>query len=139
MNPQVEALKANRAVVAAVLVAAGAVTLLAHVGAARLMGWTPAQKTAPAPMAQSAAPAKQVASAPAIDLVPGETLVEGVRKISEVHKSFADVRVSDRSLVWNSDLVETLELQNLLGQAVATMVSAENRKESRGATWSAAR
>jgi succinate dehydrogenase / fumarate reductase flavoprotein subunit len=50
-----------------------------------------------------------------------------------VHASFADVKVSDRSLVWNSDLVETLELQNLLGQAVATMVSAENRTESRGA------
>ncbi|MDY0022623.1 succinate dehydrogenase flavoprotein subunit [Arenimonas caeni] len=63
----------------------------------------------------------------------GETLLEGVGKITEVHKSFADVRVSDRSLVWNSDLIETLELQNLLGQAVATMVSAENRKESRGA------
>ncbi|PKM09033.1 MAG: succinate dehydrogenase flavoprotein subunit [Gammaproteobacteria bacterium HGW-Gammaproteobacteria-4] len=63
----------------------------------------------------------------------GETLAEGVQKIREVHASFADVKVSDRSLVWNSDLVETLELQNLLGQAVATMVSAENRKESRGA------
>ena len=63
----------------------------------------------------------------------GETLQEGVKKIQEVHASFADVRVSDRSLVWNSDLIETLELQNLLGQAVATMVSAENRKESRGA------
>ena len=63
----------------------------------------------------------------------GETLQEGVQKIAEVHKSFADVRVSDRSMIWNSDLIETLELQNLLGQAVATMVSAENRKESRGA------
>ncbi|HEX5757362.1 MAG TPA: succinate dehydrogenase flavoprotein subunit, partial [Arenimonas sp.] len=63
----------------------------------------------------------------------GETLKEGVEKIRQVHASFADVRVSDRSLVWNSDLIETLELQNLLGQAVATMVSAENRKESRGA------
>jgi succinate dehydrogenase / fumarate reductase, flavoprotein subunit len=63
----------------------------------------------------------------------GETLQHGVKAIREVHASFADVRVSDRSLVWNSDLIETLELQNLLGQAVATMVSAENRKESRGA------
>ena len=63
----------------------------------------------------------------------GETLAEGVRKIREIHASFADVKVSDRSLVWNSDLIETLELQNLLGQAVATIVSAENRTESRGA------
>jgi succinate dehydrogenase / fumarate reductase flavoprotein subunit len=63
----------------------------------------------------------------------GETLRQGVQKIREVHASFADVKVSDRSLTWNSDLIETLELQNLLGQAVATMVSAENRTESRGA------
>jgi succinate dehydrogenase / fumarate reductase flavoprotein subunit len=62
-----------------------------------------------------------------------ETLEEGVRQIREIRESFADVRVSDRSLVWNSDLVETLELQNLLGQALVTIVSAENRKESRGA------
>ncbi|HZV23197.1 MAG TPA: succinate dehydrogenase/fumarate reductase flavoprotein subunit, partial [Luteimonas sp.] len=63
----------------------------------------------------------------------GETLAEGVAKIRDIHASFADVRVSDRSLVWNSDLVETFELQNLLGQALATIVSAENRTESRGA------
>ena len=62
-----------------------------------------------------------------------ESLAEGVRKIREINASFADVKVSDRSLVWNSDLVETLELQNLLGQALATIVSAENRTESRGA------
>jgi succinate dehydrogenase / fumarate reductase flavoprotein subunit len=63
----------------------------------------------------------------------GETLAEGVAKIAQVSDSFADVRVSDRSLIWNSDLVETLELQNLIGQAQATMVSAANRTESRGA------
>ena len=63
----------------------------------------------------------------------GETLAQGVTGIREVHASFADVKVSDRSMIWNSDLIETLELQNLLGQAVATMVSAANRTESRGA------
>ncbi|HVI60060.1 MAG TPA: succinate dehydrogenase flavoprotein subunit [Luteimonas sp.] len=63
----------------------------------------------------------------------GESLADGVKKIGEIHASFADVKVSDRSLVWNSDLVETFELQNLLGQALATIVSAENRTESRGA------
>jgi succinate dehydrogenase / fumarate reductase flavoprotein subunit len=63
----------------------------------------------------------------------GETLTEGVRKLDSVHTSFADVQVSDRSLIWNTDLVETLELENLLGQALVTLSSAENRKESRGA------
>ena len=63
----------------------------------------------------------------------GETLAEGVAKMREIHASFADVKVTDRSLVWNSDLVETYELANLLDQALATIVSAENRTESRGA------
>jgi succinate dehydrogenase / fumarate reductase flavoprotein subunit len=62
-----------------------------------------------------------------------ETLEEGVEQIRAIRESFDDVRVSDRSLVWNSDLIETLELQNLLGQALVTITSAENRKESRGA------
>ena len=63
----------------------------------------------------------------------GETLDEGCRLIDDVHAAFSRVRVEDRSLVWNSDLVETLELDNLLGQAVVTMFSAANRTESRGA------
>jgi succinate dehydrogenase / fumarate reductase flavoprotein subunit len=63
----------------------------------------------------------------------GETLTEGKAKISQVYTSFQQVKVSDRSLVWNSDLIETLELSNLLAQAVATMHSAEQRPESRGA------
>src|SRR5205823_5226166 len=49
------------------------------------------------------------------------TLAEGVAKIDKVNQRMADVHVSDRSLVWNSDLVETLELDNLLSQAVVTM------------------
>ncbi len=63
----------------------------------------------------------------------GETLREGARKIAATFRSFADVHVSDHGLVWNSDLVETLELENLLGQAVVAMNSALNRTESRGA------
>ncbi|MHA6203179.1 succinate dehydrogenase flavoprotein subunit [Dyella soli] len=62
----------------------------------------------------------------------GESLKEGCEKISRVRDSFRDVGVSDHSLVWNSDLIETLELANLLDQAVATMYSAEQRHESRG-------
>ena len=61
-----------------------------------------------------------------------QTLEEGCRKIDVVNAQFADIRVSDRSLIWNSDLVETLELANLLGQAVGTMHSAAQRTESRG-------
>jgi succinate dehydrogenase / fumarate reductase flavoprotein subunit len=63
----------------------------------------------------------------------GETLNEGVEKLRDTFASFADVRVSDRSLVWNTDLVETMELENLLLNAVATIESAANRLESRGA------
>ncbi|MGK7297026.1 MAG: succinate dehydrogenase flavoprotein subunit [Candidatus Wenzhouxiangella sp. M2_3B_020] len=62
-----------------------------------------------------------------------ETLKQGVDRINDVRELFSDVRVSDRSMIWNSDLAETLELRNLLGNAVTTMISAENRKESRGA------
>jgi succinate dehydrogenase / fumarate reductase flavoprotein subunit len=63
----------------------------------------------------------------------GEVLAEGVAAINEVWRESADVKVSDRSLIWNSDLVETLEYDNLIAQAVVTMASAANRQESRGA------
>ena len=63
----------------------------------------------------------------------GESLGQGIEKLRATFASFAQVRISDRSLIWNSDLIETLELENLLLQATATIHSAANRTESRGA------
>ncbi len=62
-----------------------------------------------------------------------EVLKEGVDKIDRVANSFGDLGISDRSMIWNSDLAEALELENLLEQAVVALHSAENRTESRGA------
>ncbi len=63
----------------------------------------------------------------------GETLEEGHKQIHEVWSAAQDVGITDRSLIWNSDLLETLEFDNLIAQAVVTMDSALNRTESRGA------
>src|SRR5579863_8851906 len=62
-----------------------------------------------------------------------QVLRDGIDKIDQVARSFGDLGITDRSLIWNSDLMEALELQNLLNQAVVALHSAENRTESRGA------
>jgi succinate dehydrogenase / fumarate reductase flavoprotein subunit len=63
----------------------------------------------------------------------GEVLEKGIKQVQEVQRSFADIKIADGSLIWNTDLAEALELGNLLGQALVTISSAANRTESRGA------
>jgi succinate dehydrogenase / fumarate reductase flavoprotein subunit len=62
-----------------------------------------------------------------------DALKSGVARMIGVNAKRPDLKVSDRSMIWNSDLMETLELDNLIGQALVTVTGAENRKESRGA------
>jgi len=62
-----------------------------------------------------------------------EVLAEGKAKLGEIYRSMEDISVTDRSLIWNSDLIETLELDNLIAQATVTLHGAHNRQESRGA------
>ncbi len=63
----------------------------------------------------------------------GETLQSGVRRLAKVHDKRRDLQVSDHGLIWNTDLVETLEFENLIAQAIVTVAGAVNRTESRGA------
>ena len=62
-----------------------------------------------------------------------ESLSEGVKKVEDIATDMADISVSDKTMVWNTDLMEALELDNLIGLARVTIASADNRKESRGA------
>jgi succinate dehydrogenase / fumarate reductase flavoprotein subunit len=62
-----------------------------------------------------------------------ELLKEGCDKMAVVADAYKDIKIADRSLIWNSDLMEAMELDNLIGNALTTVVGAEARKESRGA------
>jgi succinate dehydrogenase / fumarate reductase flavoprotein subunit len=63
----------------------------------------------------------------------GESLESGARRLAAIHAKRGELRISDRGLIWNTDLVEALEFENLIGQAVVTVAGAVNRTESRGA------
>ncbi len=85
------------------------------------------------PTAQIRLEMQKIMQADAAVFRTAQSLQEGVTKLAATFQSFAQVGVSDRGLIWNTDLIETMELENLLLQATVTIVSAENRHESRGA------
>jgi succinate dehydrogenase (ubiquinone) flavoprotein subunit len=60
-------------------------------------------------------------------------MLEGKGKVLEIVKTYKDVAITDKSLIWNTDLIEAMELENLLTQGAQTMYAAQNREESRGA------
>ncbi|UTP39927.1 succinate dehydrogenase flavoprotein subunit [Phenylobacterium sp. LH3H17] len=62
-----------------------------------------------------------------------DSLASGVKRLEAIHAKRPDLKVTDRGLIWNTDLVETLEFDNLVGQAITTVAGAHNRTESRGA------
>ncbi|MFN7709395.1 MAG: succinate dehydrogenase flavoprotein subunit [Holosporales bacterium] len=62
-----------------------------------------------------------------------QTMTEGLQQLHNTYESYGNLKLTDRSLIWNSDLMETLELENLLQQSLVTLASAKARKESRGA------
>ncbi len=85
------------------------------------------------PTAQIRADMQRTMSAHAAVFRNDELMAEGIDKLAATYKRMEDVHVSDRSLIWNSDLIETMELDNLISQATVTLHGAHNRKESRGA------